>query len=106
MELETIRLDGSRLCRRKEAMELLGRALALPEWWGRNLDALYDCLTGGLCRPARLELTGREAMEATDFGRLLLRVLEDAAADSPCFELVDEMSLNAVREEKGQLPPL
>ena len=90
MEMETIRLDGAGLCRREEAMELLGRALALPEWWGRNLDALYDCLTGGLCRPVRLELSGREAMEATDFGRRLLRVLEDAAAVSFCFELAAE----------------
>ena len=43
--METVRLDGRRLRERGEAMELLGRALALPEWWGRNLDALYDCLT-------------------------------------------------------------
>ena len=90
MEMETIRLDGARLCRRKEAMELLGRALALPEWWGRNLDALYDCLTGELGRPVRLELTGRNAMEATDFGRRLLRVLEDAAAHCSFFELALE----------------
>ena len=89
METETIRLDGARLCRRKEAMALLGEALALPEWWGRNLDALYDCLTGELGRPVRLELSGREDMEATDFGRLLLRVLEDAAEACACFELAD-----------------
>ena len=43
--METIRLDGAQLQNRKEAMELLGQALALPKWWGRNLDALYDCLT-------------------------------------------------------------
>ena len=89
MEMETIRLDGAGLCRRKEAMELLGRALALPEWWGRNLDALYDCLTGGLGRPVRLELSGREALEATAFGRRLLRVLEDAAAACAFFELAE-----------------
>ena len=86
-EMETIRLDGAGLCRRKEALELLGRELDLPQWWGRNLDALYDCLTGGLGRPVRLELTGREAMETTDFGRRLRRVLEDAAAAGACFEL-------------------
>ena len=89
MEMETIRLDGAGLCRREEAMELLGRALALPEWWGRNLDALYDCLTG-LGRPVRLELSGQAAMEETDFGRRLRRVLEDAAADSSRFELAAE----------------
>jgi len=85
----TIRLDGDRLCRREEAMDLLGRALELPEWWGRNLDALYDCLTG-LGRPVRLELCHRAAMEATPFGLRLLRVLEDAAAEAPWLELALE----------------
>ena len=89
MEMEIIRLDGAGLCRRREAMALLDEALALPQWWGRNLDALYDCLTGELGRPVRLELTGRAAMEATDFGRRLLLVLEDAAAASPCFALAE-----------------
>ena len=84
--METIRLDGARLCVREEAMELLGRALCLPEWWGRNLDALYDCLTD-LGRPVRLEVFHRAEMEGTDFGVRLLRVLEDAAAEAPWLEL-------------------
>lgn len=84
--METIRLDGARLQDREEAMEQLGRALALPEWWGRNLDALYDCLTD-LGRPVRLELSRREEMAGTAFGRRLLRVLEDAAGESPWLEL-------------------
>ena len=68
--MEAIRLDAERLLGREEAMEQLGRALALPEWWGRNLDALHDCLTQ-LGRPVRLELGRREALEGTDFGRTL-----------------------------------
>ena len=87
--METIRLDGTRLCRREEAMELLGQALALPEWWGRNLDALHDCLTE-LGRPVLLELHDRQAMEASPFGQRLLRVLEDSAAETPCLELIPE----------------
>lgn len=86
--MERIKLDGARLCCREEAMEALGQALALPAWWGRNLDALYDCLTEP-GRPVRLELEGREAMEASRFGRLLLRVLEDAAAENPRLELTE-----------------
>lgn len=85
--METVRLDGTRLQNRAEAMELLGRALALPSWWGRNLDALYDCLTG-LGWPVRLELARRDALEETAFGRRLLRVLEDAAEEAPGLELV------------------
>lgn len=84
--METIRLDGAQLQNRKEAMELLGQALAFPKWWGRNLDALYDCLTD-LGRPVRLEISRREAMEASAFGRLLLQVLEDAAAEQFGLEL-------------------
>ena len=87
--METVRLNGARLCRREEAMELLDRTLALPEWWGRNLDALYDCLTEPGCR-VRLVLEDREAMEGAPFGRLLLRVLEDAAAENPRLELTAE----------------
>ncbi|MDE6260040.1 MAG: barstar family protein [Oscillospiraceae bacterium] len=84
--METIRLDGARLRDREEAMELLGQALALPEWWGRNLDALYDCLTD-LGRPVRLEVLHRETMVETPFGRRLLRVLKDAAEELPWLEL-------------------
>lgn len=87
--MEIIRLDGTRLCVREEAMELLGQALILPEWWGRNLDALHDCL-GDLGRPVRLELHSRAAMEVSPFGRRLLRVLEDSAAETPYLELVSE----------------
>ena len=84
--MERVNLDGRRLRERQEAMELLGRALALPEWWGRNLDALYDCLTD-LGRPVRLVLSHLEAMAETDFGRRLLRVMSDAAAEIPWLEL-------------------
>ena len=84
--METIRLDGARLRDREEALELLGQALALPEWWGRNLDALYDCLTD-LGRPVRLEVFRRETMVETPFGRRLLRVLRDAAEELPWLEL-------------------
>lgn len=30
---------------RKAVLREIGRALALPRWYGANLDALYDCLT-------------------------------------------------------------
>lgn len=87
--METVKLDGAQLCRREEAMERLAQALALPEWWGRNLDALHDCLTG-LGRPVRLVLHNREDMEASPFGLRLLRVLNDSAAENPNLELVIE----------------
>lgn len=84
--METVRLSGSLLRRRETAMELLGAALELPDWWGRNLDALYDCLTQPVCA-VRLVVEGRRDVEETAFGRRLLRVLEDAAEENPHLEL-------------------
>lgn len=87
--METIRLNGTHLCVRAEAMDLLEEALSLPEWWGRNLDALHDCLTD-LGRPVRLELYNHADMAESRFGRRVLRVLRDSAAESPSLELVLE----------------
>lgn len=84
--METVRLSGALLRRRETAMELLGEALELPDWWGRNLDALYDCLTQPGCA-ARLVVEGRRDVEETAFGRRLLRVLKDAAEENPHLEL-------------------
>ncbi len=86
MTVETICLDGGLLQNREQAMEALEKALCLPEWWGRNLDALHDCLTD-LDRPIRLELRDRELMETTRFGRTLLRVLRDSVSETPWLEL-------------------
>lgn len=86
MTVDAIYLEGSLLKNRDEAMEILMRALLLPEWWGRNLDALHDCLTD-LDRPVKLVLRDRAGLESTPFGRVLLRVLWDAAAECPRLEL-------------------
>jgi RNAse (barnase) inhibitor barstar len=38
-------VDGSALHSTDEALAAIGDALDFPPWYGRNLDALYDCLT-------------------------------------------------------------
>ena len=84
--MRRIELDGACLTRRGQAMEYLDGRLELPEWWGRNLDALHDCLTE-VGQPTRVEVVDCGALEGTVFGQGLLRVLEDTAWENPCFEL-------------------
>lgn len=36
---------GERLADKLAVLDAIAAALAFPEWFGRNLDALYDCLT-------------------------------------------------------------
>ena len=38
-------IDCSGITDRKELHRILAKALSFPEWYGHNLDALYDCLT-------------------------------------------------------------
>ena len=45
MNMEIIRLDGSKMTDRKATHAYLKRKLHLPEYYGNNLDALWDCLT-------------------------------------------------------------
>jgi RNAse (barnase) inhibitor barstar len=40
-----VRADLSGCKDRTEVLREIGRALAFPEWYGANLDALFDCLT-------------------------------------------------------------
>lgn len=43
MEMYLIDFDG--ISTRKQAHEAIKAALGLPDYYGKNLDALFDCLT-------------------------------------------------------------
>ena len=38
-------LDAANMTEKNAAHDYLKKALALPDYYGNNLDALYDCLT-------------------------------------------------------------
>ena len=41
-----ITLDGAKMTSRAAAHEHIAAEMAFPEWYGKNLDALWDILTG------------------------------------------------------------
>ena len=43
--MEFIILDGRRMTSVEATHEYLAKTLRLPDYYGRNLDALHDCLT-------------------------------------------------------------
>lgn len=85
--MEIIILDGKCMRDFESAHDYLSRVLRLPEYYGRNLDALYDLLTA--YPAARLTLRHPEMLVAHlgNYGELVLRVLADAAAENPAFTL-------------------
>lgn len=80
-------IDGAALPAAEAVHDLFARALTLPAWYGRNLDALYDVLTER-GEPLRLLVRNREAL--AEYAEDLLRTLAEAAAENPALELVYE----------------
>lgn len=80
----TIELDGGQMTDRERAHDHLGQQFALPEYYGRNLDALYDLLTERK-EPTDIVLRNRGALEEHlgAYAHALLQTLRDAARDNP-----------------------
>lgn len=62
--------------------------LELPDYYGENLDALYDCLTE-VCEPVILKIPQAVAAgsELGWYGARLLTVIQDAAAANPNLQV-------------------
>ena len=73
-------LDGNVIKDKDMLHNHMEKALDFPEWYGGNLDALYDCLTE-LMEEVDVELQNWDKMEETlgDYAGKVLRVLRDAA---------------------------
>ena len=81
-------LDGAAIRTRDELHDALITSLALPEWYGRNLDALHDCLTE-IGRETRLVIRNLAALRQTlgAYGDVFLQVLRDSAEENPAFRM-------------------
>ena len=83
--MRNVMLDGALCAGRAAAMAELETQLGLPEWWGRNLDALHDCLWE--CGEVRFVVKNHQALLDTPFGRGLWQVLADGAAENPRLQV-------------------
>ncbi len=84
--MNRIELDCAQMQQREAAHAYLAAALALPPYYGRNLDALFDCLTS--LGPCTLVLCRTSAWAAADsYGQRLLPVLLEAAAENPLLHV-------------------
>ena len=69
---------------RDRAHDEIAHALSLPEYYGRNLDALWDCLSA---MKAEVILTDSEAMISAlgAYGEKLIATLQEASQQNPHF---------------------
>lgn len=73
-----MKLDACKMRGKKAAHTYLARMLSFPAYYGRNLDALYDCLTE---LPAA-EIQFVNGDKAPDYFRKVYKVFLDAADEN------------------------
>lgn len=81
--MEKIILDGAKMTDKTAAHEHIAETMGFPQWYGNNLDALWDMLSER--DKAEIELTCAAAMlnELGTYGCRLLSCFFDAAAENP-----------------------
>jgi len=75
--MKTIYIDFAEIGDYEEFYEQLKEKLELPEFFGDNLDALYDSVTGFVEMPLHIEFVNMGVDQLEDFEDLLT-TLEDA----------------------------
>lgn len=75
-------IDGKKMTGRNEAHDELFHALELPEYYGRNLDALWDCMTE-MQGDVVLESSAEMLSHLEAYGFKLLQTMREAAEKNP-----------------------
>lgn len=74
-----ITLDVTRMIQKSPAHEYLMEMLSLPDYYGKNLDALYDCLTE--MEPVEIHFVNVD--KGGMYSAKILKVFRDASKENP-----------------------
>ena len=82
-------IDGAAVEDRAALHTLLFEQLALPEWYGHNLDALYDVLSTTFTEATLIFLHGDAAQERLGgYLRTLRGMLADVGEENPYLHIL------------------
>ncbi len=82
--MREILINCSEIRSMAEIHDVLARELNFPQWYGRNLDALHDCLTS-LCEETKITFLHFPALPFRTVG--LLNVLHDSENENEKLEV-------------------
>ena len=85
--MQQVIMDCSGIADGLQLHEAFAQALGFPGWYGKNLDALYDCLTA-ICQDTAICLRDFENLGAWKNG--FRCVLEDACEANPLLHITWE----------------
>ncbi len=78
-----VTLSGNKMLTKEAMHTYLARKLKFPSYYGKNLDALHDCL-GEISHPLHITVTFTDRLteELGEYGKTFLEVLKDAAEEN------------------------
>ena len=80
--MQTIFIEAARYASAKELHLALKMMLDLPDYYGCNADALYDCLSERTGKPVNLCLLSTGEGEVADALNKIVHVIEDLGGDT------------------------
>lgn len=88
MTMKVVILDGTTAPTREALHQHLARELAFPDWYGGNLDALFDCLTS-VSEEVTITLDETALTESLGFyAQRVGKVLTRAAEKNPNLQII------------------
>ena len=88
--MKIVILDAKKMLEKEKMYEYFAKKLDLPEYYGRNLDALFDCLCE-INEPTLIKLKNEDTLQG-DTKESLIRLFHDVCNENEMvkFELVKD----------------
>ena len=89
--MKIVILDFSLVDGRASAHKLLAEKFGFPDYYGKNLDALHDCL-GDICEETCIVLKNADDLtyELGNYGEIMLDILRYSPDENDYLTVVDE----------------
>ncbi len=81
--MKIVILDGRKMIDKAVSHKYLKRKLRLPDYYGENLDALWDVLST-ISEPVKIKVVNRDSLYENlgSYGEAILNVFKDAAEEN------------------------
>ena len=88
--MKSVILDAKKMLKKEKMHEYFAKKFDLPEYYGKNLDALFDCLCE-INEPTLIKLKNEDALQG-DTKESLIRLFHDVCNENELvkFELVKD----------------
>ena len=86
--MKKITLDARKMNTRENAHKYLAKKCGFPDYYGKNLDAAYDCLTS--VSDTEITVKHSHALEENlgEYGKTFLSLFSDAAEHSTGLQVI------------------